>query len=96
MLLGRLSPASPPPPRRCRCCHCSSNWVPLWPGPGPLLALQALSVVALGPQDGTVIHVAKNNVGNKPYPTLIGNRVTVGHGAILHACTVEDDCIIGV
>ena len=47
-------------------------------------------------QDGTVIHVAKNNVGNKPAPTIVGNRVTVGHGAILHACTIEDDSIIGM
>ena len=26
----------------------------------------------------------------------VGNYVTVGHGAILHACTVEDDCLIGM
>jgi carbonic anhydrase/acetyltransferase-like protein (isoleucine patch superfamily) len=29
-------------------------------------------------------------------PCLIGNRVTVGHRAILHGCTVEDDCLIGM
>jgi len=29
-------------------------------------------------------------------PARIGARVGVGHGAILHACTVEDDCLIGM
>jgi carbonic anhydrase/acetyltransferase-like protein (isoleucine patch superfamily) len=29
-------------------------------------------------------------------PTVIGERVSVGHGAILHGCTVEDDCLIGM
>ena len=41
-------------------------------------------------QDNTVIHVARNGQG-----TYVGSRVTVGHGAILHACTVEDDVVIG-
>ena len=30
------------------------------------------------------------------FPCLIGPRVTVGHRAILHGCTVEDDCLIGM
>ncbi len=30
------------------------------------------------------------------YPCAIGCRVTVGHRAILHGCTVEDDCMIGM
>lgn len=42
-------------------------------------------------QDNAVIHVTTG--GN---PTLIGNRVTVGHSAILHACTVEDESLIGM
>jgi carbonic anhydrase/acetyltransferase-like protein (isoleucine patch superfamily) len=29
-------------------------------------------------------------------PARIGARVSVGHGAILHGCTVEDDCLIGM
>lgn len=41
-------------------------------------------------QDNTVIHVARKGQG-----TYIGNRVTVGHGVILHACTVEDDVVVG-
>jgi len=40
-------------------------------------------------QDGALIHVAKN------VPTKIGNYVTIGHGAILHGCTVKDYSLIG-
>ena len=42
-------------------------------------------------QDGTVIHVTR-----KIGPTSIGSGVTVGHSAMLHACTVEDDAFIGM
>ena len=30
------------------------------------------------------------------YPWTVGDFVTVGHGAILHACTIEDECLIGM
>lgn len=48
-------------------------------------------------QDGAVLHVTHDG----PYtpggqPLLIGADVTVGHGAILHACTIEDTCLIGM
>jgi carbonic anhydrase/acetyltransferase-like protein (isoleucine patch superfamily) len=42
-------------------------------------------------QDGTIIHISKDM-----HPTVVGSRVTVGHGAILHGCTVEDDAMIGI
>jgi carbonic anhydrase/acetyltransferase-like protein (isoleucine patch superfamily) len=42
-------------------------------------------------QDNSVIHVTSDR-----FPTLIGNRVTVGHGVILHGCTVKDHCLIGI
>jgi carbonic anhydrase/acetyltransferase-like protein (isoleucine patch superfamily) len=42
-------------------------------------------------QDGTVIHVTRNG-----HPTLIGSGVTIGHSALLHACTLEDSCFIGM
>jgi len=41
-------------------------------------------------QDGSVCH---SDVG---FPLTIGARVTVGHQAILHGCTVADDCLIGM
>ncbi len=48
-------------------------------------------------QDGTVIHVTHDSrfcPGGQP--TLIGNDVTVGHKVILHACAIEDFCLIGM
>lgn len=42
-------------------------------------------------QDRCVVHVTVDT-----HPTVIGDRVTVGHGAILHGCTVEDACLIGI
>jgi carbonic anhydrase/acetyltransferase-like protein (isoleucine patch superfamily) len=41
-------------------------------------------------QDGTVVHV------DEGMPCHVGSRVGVGHRAILHGCTVEDDCLIGM
>lgn len=41
-------------------------------------------------QDNCVIH------GDAGHDVTVGDRVTVGHGAILHGCTVEDDCLIGM
>lgn len=42
-------------------------------------------------QDGTVVHVTRNG-----FPTKIGSNVTVGHKALLHACTLEDLSFIGM
>ena len=41
-------------------------------------------------QDNAVVHLAED------FPCLIGRWVTVGHSAIVHACTVEDECLIGM
>lgn len=42
-------------------------------------------------QDNTVLHV-----DHDVYPCLIGNRVTVGHSAVLHGCVIEDGVLIGI
>jgi carbonic anhydrase/acetyltransferase-like protein (isoleucine patch superfamily) len=42
-------------------------------------------------QDGCVLHVAR-----KKYPLIIGDDVTIGHNATLHACTIESRCLIGM
>jgi carbonic anhydrase/acetyltransferase-like protein (isoleucine patch superfamily) len=42
-------------------------------------------------QDGTIIHVMRDT-----HPTLIGDDVTIGHGAIVHGCTIQDRCLIGM
>jgi carbonic anhydrase/acetyltransferase-like protein (isoleucine patch superfamily) len=41
-------------------------------------------------QDGSVGH------SDADFPLTIGARVTIGHQAILHGCTVADDCLIGM
>jgi carbonic anhydrase/acetyltransferase-like protein (isoleucine patch superfamily) len=48
-------------------------------------------------QDGTIVHVSHHSPYNQAgYPTLIGEDVTIGHGAIIHACTIEHRCLIGM
>ena len=42
-------------------------------------------------QDGTIIHVSGEGQG-----TYIGDDITVGHMALLHACTLESGCFIGM
>jgi carbonic anhydrase/acetyltransferase-like protein (isoleucine patch superfamily) len=41
-------------------------------------------------QDGAIAH------SDPGFPLTIGARVTVGHQAILHGCTIADDCLIGM
>jgi carbonic anhydrase/acetyltransferase-like protein (isoleucine patch superfamily) len=41
-------------------------------------------------QDGAVVHV------DTGVPCTVGRRVGVGHRVILHGCTIEDDCLIGM
>lgn len=52
---------------------------------GPITIGQRTSV-----QDGCVIHA------DTGHPTTIGDNVTIGHGAILHGCTVGRGCLIGM
>ena len=42
-------------------------------------------------QDGSVLHVMRDT-----HPLMIGDGVTVGHGVILHGCTIESRCLIGM
>jgi len=41
-------------------------------------------------QDNVVLHA------DPGFPTTVGDRVSVGHNAVVHGCTVEDDCLIGM
>lgn len=41
-------------------------------------------------QDNVTVH------GDPGKPTIVGRGVSVGHNAMLHGCTVEDDCLIGM
>ena len=42
-------------------------------------------------QDLTLVHVMRHT-----HPTVIGDDVTIGHGALIHGCTIEERCIIGM
>ncbi len=46
---------------------------------------------AVNVQDGAVIHCTYEKA-----PTTIGNRVSIGHRAIVHGCTIEDNVLIGM
>jgi carbonic anhydrase/acetyltransferase-like protein (isoleucine patch superfamily) len=41
-------------------------------------------------QDNCTVHV------DPGFPVTVGERVSVGHNAVLHGCTVEDDCLVGM
>ena len=63
----------------------------VWPG----CVLRAdINTIELGEnsnlQDGTIVHLS-NDAGVK-----VGKNTTVGHGAIIHACTIGDGCLIGM
>ncbi|MBI3668953.1 MAG: gamma carbonic anhydrase family protein [Acidobacteria bacterium] len=42
-------------------------------------------------QDGSVLHVMREE-----YPLLIGDSVTIGHGVVLHGCTIESRVLVGM
>ncbi|HXW54648.1 MAG TPA: gamma carbonic anhydrase family protein [Candidatus Cybelea sp.] len=42
-------------------------------------------------QDGSVLHVMRDQ-----YPLILGEGVTIGHGVLLHGCTIESRCLIGM
>lgn len=46
-------------------------------------------------QDGAICHVTTPR-GHAGHPLLVGNRVTVGHRAVIHGCTLEDECLVGM
>ena len=50
-------------------------------------------------QDGTIIHVSSNGFsanGKKGFPTIIGDFVTIGHNATIHACKINNYALIGM
>ncbi|WP_420124704.1 gamma carbonic anhydrase family protein [Nakamurella sp.] len=41
-------------------------------------------------QDGVVLHA------DPDFPCTVGSGVSIGHAAVVHGCTIEDDCLIGM
>jgi len=72
--------------------------VSIWPGTVVRGDVNSIRVGArTNIQDGTIVHVTHDG----PYtaggcPTRIGADVTIGHAAVIHACTIEDACLIGM
>jgi len=67
--------------------NCSIWYNAMLRGDGPGIRIGENSNI----QDGVVIHIASRGVG-----TVVGRNVTVGHLALLHACTVQDNAFIGM
>lgn len=72
--------------------------VSVWPG---VVIRGDVNFIRIGAgsniQDNSVLHVSHRNAQNPDgAPLIIGERVTVGHGVILHGCTVGDECLIGM
>lgn len=70
----------------------------VWPGAVIRGDVNAISVgEASNIQDNSVLHVSHRTPENpEGGPLVIGARVTVGHSVILHACTIGDECLIGM
>ncbi|HEX5354346.1 MAG TPA: gamma carbonic anhydrase family protein [Rhodanobacteraceae bacterium] len=72
--------------------------VSIWPGASVRGDVEKIRIGARSNvQDGAVLHVTHDG----PYtpgghPCLIGANVTIGHAAVVHACRVEDCCLIGM
>ena len=67
------------------------NQASLWPG---CVLRGDINSIVIGDrsnvQDGTIVHLADD------FGVVVGNDVTIGHAAIIHACTIEDECLIGM
>lgn len=70
----------------------------LWPN---VVARGDVNAIAIGArtnvQDGTILHVSHDSeFAPGGFALHIGADITVGHQAILHGCTIEDRCLIGM
>jgi carbonic anhydrase/acetyltransferase-like protein (isoleucine patch superfamily) len=70
----------------------------LWPN---VVVRGDVNAIAIGArtniQDGTILHVSHDSeFAPGGFALIIGACITVGHQAILHGCTVEDRCLIGM
>jgi carbonic anhydrase/acetyltransferase-like protein (isoleucine patch superfamily) len=72
--------------------------VSLWPGTVVRGDVHHIRIGARSNiQDGAIVHVTHDGPYSPGgFPTLIGADVTVGHAAVIHACTLEDACLIGM
>ncbi len=68
----------------------------------PMVAIRGdVNIIRIGDrtniQDGSVLHVThKGPLSPEGNALHIGSNVTIGHSAVIHACTIEDECLIGM
>lgn len=43
-----------------------------------------------------MVHVARHGLKKRDAPTLIGDNVVIAHGALIHACTIEDGAMVDI
>jgi len=70
----------------------------LWPG---VVARGDVHYIRIGArtnvQDGSILHVTHaGEYTDDGFPLIIGSDVTIGHAAVVHACTIHDACLIGM
>ena len=73
--------------------------VSIWPGTVLRGDVNSIRVGARSNiQDGSIIHVTHDGPYGQAggFATIIGADVTIGHGAIVHACVIEDTCLVGM
>lgn len=64
----------------------------VWPGASLRGDLERIAIgIGSNVQDNCVMHTTQNGT-----PVKVGDYVSVGHGAIVHSATVEDECLIGM
>ncbi len=72
--------------------------VSIWPMAVVRGDVESISIGAqTNVQDGSVLHVSHaGDYSPQGYPLTIGKGVTIGHKAVVHACTVGDYCLVGI
>ena len=70
----------------------------IWPG---TVVRGDVNLIRIGArtnlQDGTIVHVTHDGPFTQGgCPTRIGADVTIGHAAVIHACAIEDACLVGM
>ena len=73
--------------------------VSIWPGCVVRGDVNSIEIGArTNVQDGSIVHVTHEGPFTRPggFPTVIANDVTIGHGAVIHACRLEEFCLVGM
>lgn len=72
--------------------------VSIWPATVVRGDVESITIGAgTNVQDGSVLHVSHaGRFSSQGHPLIIGKGVTIGHKAVVHACTVGNYCLIGI